>query len=173
MKPNRKPKATASPQHHIKELVPDPQNFRKHNPRNIGLIVDSLQSVGAARSIVIDEHDNILAGNGTVEAAGEAGITKLKIVEADGNEIVAVRRRGLTDEQKKKLALFDNRSSELATWDADLLKQISDINPKFLQGVGFTDEELKELINSVPVEPQDEQHEGDESVTCPKCGHKF
>ncbi len=80
---------------HIKHLKPDSANARKHNPRNIGMIVDSLQEVGASRSIVIDEDDNILAGNGTIEAAAEAGITRLKVVEADGNEIIAVRRRGL------------------------------------------------------------------------------
>ena len=47
----------------IADLTPDPANRRKHNPRNIGMIVESLQKVGAARSIVIDEQGNILAGN--------------------------------------------------------------------------------------------------------------
>lgn len=39
---------------HLKDLTPDKRNARKHNPRNIGMIVDSLHEVGAARSIVID-----------------------------------------------------------------------------------------------------------------------
>ena len=68
------------------------------------MIQESLQQVGAARSIVIDENGVILAGNGTVEAAGQIGIDRVKIIEASGDEIIAVRRSGLTDEQKKKLA---------------------------------------------------------------------
>ena len=72
---------------HIKDLIPDPKNRRKHNPRNIGMLVDALQKVGASRSIVVDEDGVILAGNGVVEAASEAGLTKVQIVEADGETV--------------------------------------------------------------------------------------
>ena len=78
---------------HIKDLVPDPANRRSHNPRNVGMIVDALQQVGAARSIVIDEDNVVQAGNGVVEAAAEAGITKVQVVDVDGSTLVAVRRR--------------------------------------------------------------------------------
>ena len=106
---------------HIKSLVPDPVNRRKHTPRNVGMIVDALHEVGSGRSIVIDEKNEILAGNATVEAAGEAGITKVRVVETDGNEIIAVRRKDLTEEQKRKLAMYDNRAAELAEWDVEQL----------------------------------------------------
>src|SRR5688500_10712002 len=85
------------------------------------MVVDALQQVGAARSIVIDEDNVILAGNGVSEAAAEAGITKVHVVEVDGSTLVAVRRRGLTDEQKRALAIYDNRTGELASWDFDQL----------------------------------------------------
>ena len=101
----------------VRELRRDERNRRKHNGRNIGMIVNALQEVGAARSIVIDEDGTVLAGNGVVEAAAEAGIDRVQIVDADGQTIIAVRRRGLTDEQKRKLALYDNRTAELAEWD--------------------------------------------------------
>ena len=107
---------------HVKDLVPDPENRRKHNPRNLGMVVDALQRVGAARSIVIDENNVVLAGNGVTEAAAEAGITKVQVVDVDGETIVAVRRRGLTPEQKRALAIYDNRAGELAAWDTDQLK---------------------------------------------------
>src|SRR6266496_3464388 len=89
----------------ITDLTPDPHNRRKHNARNVRLLVDALQAVGAARSIVIDERGSVLAGNGVLEAAAEAGLTKLHVVDTDGDTIVAVRRRGLTDDQKRSLAL--------------------------------------------------------------------
>lgn len=41
------------------------------------MIADGLRQVGAARSIVIDEKNVILAGNGVVQAAATAGITRL------------------------------------------------------------------------------------------------
>lgn len=110
---------------HIGELTPDPRNARRHTPRNVGQIVDAMQSVGAARSIVIDEDNVILAGNATVEAAAQAGIERLRIVDADGEEIIAVRRSGLTPEQKTRLALADNRAAELAEWDTDVLAELS------------------------------------------------
>jgi|TARA_R110000824_G_scaffold21078_6_gene78889 hypothetical protein len=87
------------------------------------MIVDALQEVGAGRSIVIDENNKVLAGNATVDAAGEAGITKVRVVEANGEEIIAVRRVGLTEEQKRKLAIYDNRAAELAEWDVEQLME--------------------------------------------------
>lgn len=137
---------------HIKDLVPDPANRRSHNPRNIGMVVDALHQVGAARSIVIDEDDTVLAGNGTIEAAAEAGITRLRIVETDGHEIVAVRRRGLTPEQKRRLALADNRSAELAEWDyAELQAQLRGLEAEGanLLTLGWTQDELDPILNSV------------------------
>jgi DNA modification methylase len=136
---------------HIKDLIPDPKNRRKHNPRNLGMLTDALHKVGAARSIVIDEQNEILAGNGVVEAAADAGITKVQVVEADGNTIVAVRRKGLTPEQKRQLAIYDNRTAELADWDLDRLR--ADLAEGEDLSAFFSDDELSALLES-DVEPK-------------------
>lgn len=129
---------------HIKDLTPDPVNRRKHNPRNVGMLVDALQKVGASRSIVIDEAGTILAGNGVVEAASEAGLTKLQVVEADGETVIAVRRVGLSPEQKRALAIYDNRTAELAEWNVEQLA--ADLtNGEDLTAFFFADE-LKTLL---------------------------
>lgn len=121
---NRKCPTTENPTW-IDELTPDPANARRHSERNIALIAEALVEVGPARSIVIDEHGVILAGNATVQAAQRAGKTRIRVIEADGEELIAVQRRGLTDDQKARLSLFDNRAAELADgWDADVLKQM-------------------------------------------------
>jgi hypothetical protein len=110
----------------VRSLVADPKNRRTHPARNLDLVRESLQSVGAARSIVVDEDDVVLAGNGVAAAAAAAGITNVRIIEASGAELIAVRRRGLTDEQKRALALFDNRTAELAEWDFEQLGEDRD-----------------------------------------------
>jgi len=106
----------------VRSLVADPKNRRTHPARNLDMVRDSLQSVGAARSIVIDEDDTILAGNGVTAAALAAGIKTVRIIEATGEELIAVRRRGLTPEQKRVLALYDNRTAELAEWNFEQLR---------------------------------------------------
>lgn len=131
---------------HLRDLVPDKHNARRHSPRNIGMIADALREVGAARSIVISEDNTILAGNGVVEAAAEAGIERVKVVEADGETIIAVRRTGLTAAQKTRLALFDNRASDLSDWDADVLAGLQDDGVD-LSGLWGKDE-LAELLDA-------------------------
>jgi len=118
----------------IADLKFDPQNARVRTAKGEAMIQKSLQEVGAARSIVIDEDGIILAGNGTVEAAGQVGIENVVIVEASGDEIIAVRRVGLTDEQKKKLAYYDNRTGDEAEWDMEQVAR------DLLGGYDFLDE---------------------------------
>lgn len=119
------PEPGSGPVTHVGQLLPDRRNARKHNPRNIGVITDSLQAVGAARSIVIDEADVVLAGNGVLEAAAEAGITKVLVVDADGETIVAVRRSGLTQAQKHRLAIDDNRANDLSEFDDEVMREFA------------------------------------------------
>lgn len=150
---------------HISELKPDPENARLHTPRNVGMIVDALQEVGAARSIVIDEDNTVLAGNATVEAAGQVDMTRVRVVEASGNEIIAVRRRGLSEEQKKRLALFDNRANELSAWNTDILKTLSEIDLQKL----FLPFELTKLgFDTFENNPRDEWKEMPEFENTPR-----
>ena len=74
----------------LSDLTADPKNARRHTPRNISMIADSLKAVGGARSIVIDERGHVLAGNATVEAAAKAGVhalTRCAAVEAAELEV--------------------------------------------------------------------------------------
>ncbi len=130
----------------LDELTPDPRNARRHTDRNLSTIGASLRDVGAARSVVVDEDGVVLAGNATVRAAASAGFSRVRIVDADGTELIAVRRSGLTPEQKRRLALFDNRAAELAEWDTDVLASLADDTD--LSGL-WDDDELGELLASV------------------------
>jgi hypothetical protein len=127
---------TASQPNNITDLIADPNNARKRTAQSRALIQESLKSFGAARSIVIDESNTILAGNGTVEAAAAQGINRVRVIETDGDEIIAVKRSGLSDSDKVGLALADNRTSDLAEWDAQMLQSLAaehDVAPWFLE----------------------------------------
>jgi len=134
----------------INDLQNDHKNARKRTDRSSKLIKESLQKFGAARSIVIDENNRILAGNGTIAGAKAAGIKNLKVIETDGNEIIAVKRTGLSEDEKVGLALADNRTSDLSEWDLNMLEELSqehDLEP------WFDNDDLKELLGETEVLP--------------------
>lgn len=155
----------------LADLVADPKNARKHTERNVATIETALRKVGAARSIVIDEAGVVLAGNATMQAAAKAGITKIRVVETDGTELVAVRRSGLSTKQKAELAVYDNRAAELAGgWDGDALKLLAADGLDL--GDLFSDREIEKLglstrsagradANTVPDERRTSIHPGD------------
>ena len=135
----------------LADLTPDKANARRHSPRSVGLIETALGEVGAARSIVIDETGRILAGNATVEAAARAGIERVKVVEATGNELVAVRRTGLTKRQKTRLALLDNAPNSPEAnpiyWEAEQLAALVEADRTLLADILY-DDEIMELVKS-------------------------
>ena len=136
----------------ITSLQSDHKNARRRTDRSSDLIKESLQRYGAARSIVIDEDNRILAGNGTIDGAKAAGIKNVRIIETDGDEIIAVRRTGLSEEQKVGLALADNRTADLSEWDQEMLHQLSeehDLSPWFNQ------DDLDELLAVTELEPEE------------------
>ena len=162
----------------IHDLKPDKRNPRKHSTRNLEMIRRSLSEVGAARSIVISSDNEVLAGNGVIEAAAQAGIERVRVVEADGNEIIAVRRTGLTEEQKRKIVYYDNRTAELAEWDWAMVREDSESG---LDLSHVFDAPQLEALFSLPtfpeVRPDDCVEEGKEEngewIECPACGHKW
>jgi ParB-like chromosome segregation protein Spo0J len=160
----------------LEDLKQDSVNARKHNPRNVNMIVDSIHELGCGRSILIDEDGVIIAGNATYEALVEAGITKVRVVEGNGDEIVAVQRVDLTKLEKTRLALYDNRASELSSWDTGVLETLAAVDNLF-DNI-FSNKELAVLLGD-DYEPDIEEKsdgghaEGNRVVVCPECQHKF
>ena len=66
------------------QLKNDHKNARRRTDRSSALIKESLQRYGAGRSIVIDEENRILAGNGTIAGARAAGIKNVRVIETEG-----------------------------------------------------------------------------------------
>ena len=100
----------------LSELTPDPRNANKGTERGRDALEHSLRSYGAGRSILLDKHGTIIAGNKTAETAADIGIDEVVVVETDGNKVVAVKRTDLDlakDPAARELAYADNRVSEL------------------------------------------------------------
>lgn len=114
---------------HIKDLKFDDKNFNKHTEYGMSLLEKSLRENGAGRSILIDKDNNIIAGNGIVEAAGSVGLEKVKIVETSGDEIIAVKRTDLKLDSKKgrEMALADNATASIdLDWNDELISEEAD-----------------------------------------------
>lgn len=113
----------------IKDLRFDDKNFNKHTEYGMSLLEKSLRENGAGRSILIDKDNNIIAGNGIIEAAGQAGFEKVKIVETTGDEIIAVKRTDLKLDSKKgrEMALADNATASIdLDWNDELISEEAD-----------------------------------------------
>ena len=159
----------------IKDLKSDHKNARRRTDRSAELIKESLQRYGAARSIVIDEDNRILAGNGTIEGAKEAGINRIRVIETDGDEVIAVRRTGLTEEQKVGLALADNRTADLSEWDQEMLNRLGEQHDISLF---FSQDDLDGILETdVETLPPEDFDEVDDDITtehrCPSCGYEW
>lgn len=160
---------------HIGDLVPDPQNARRRTERSAGLISKSLEENGFGRSVLIDGQNRIVAGHGTIDGASEVGLTKVVVVETDGTEVVAIRRKNLSPLQARRLAYFDNRCAELSEWAPDVVKVDLEQAPAVLEGL-FTPKELTKITNQPVAENiglTTTETKTTRSVCCPNCGTSF
>ena len=108
--------------------MPDNKNFNKGTEYGDRLMDESLRKFGLARSIVIDKNNRIIAGNKTAEKAADIGFTDVLVVEVDGNQLVAVKRKDIDLDSAKgrELALADNATSKAnLAWDESLIEEVS------------------------------------------------
>lgn len=96
----------------IEDLIPYENNPRK-NDKAVEAVKESIKQCGYISPIIIDESNVILAGHTRLKAFYELGT----------EEIECMRVSGLTEEQKKKFRLLDNKVGEIAEWDFDQLAE--------------------------------------------------
>lgn len=131
----------------ISDLKFDDKNFNKHTEYGMSLIEKSLRENGAGRSILIDKDNNIIAGNGVVESAGQIGLDNVKVVETTGDEIIAVKRTDISLNSKKgrKLALADNSTAKAdLEWDFENI--LDELTPEEAKDWGV--QEIKTGLDS-------------------------
>jgi len=158
------------------DLTPDAQNANKGTQRGLAMLDHSLRQYGAGRSILVDKHGRVIAGNKTLERAVDVGLDDVLVVETDGHQLVAVKRTDLdleTDPAARQLAYADNRVGQV-----DLEFDAEQIAADLTSGVDlsalWSEAEMQSFIVPDQFPEYDESVADDvEYITCPQCGHKW
>lgn len=110
----------------IEKLKFDEHNFNLHTHDGMQKLERSIAEFGYGRSIVLDKDDNIIGGNGVVETAKKMGCKKVRVIETEGDELIAVKRKDLSIDSKegRSLALADNAvAASNLNWNRDELEK--------------------------------------------------
>lgn len=153
----------------IEELKFDKKNFNKHTEYGMSLLEKSLREFGAGRSVLVDKDDNIIAGNGIVESAANAGITRTRVVETTGDELVVVKRIDVVLDSKKgrRMAFADNATASAdLEWDNENVKSELTKDDTDDWGVDIDWDEPEEVV-------EDEAPEVDETTADSELGKVY
>lgn len=153
------------------EVKFDKNNYRVHSEENKNLIKKSLKDCGVGRSILVDADDCIIAGNGVYSQAKNMDFEK-EVIETDGKELVVIVRTDLhtKDIKRKKLAVYDNSSSDMSEFDLDMLQADFDEDSLVDMGIELKRASNKEYHNS---EIDLDDLTNDLDCVCPQCGMEF
>lgn len=108
----------------LSKIKPYAKNPRK-NDGAVDAVAESIRQCGYCAPIVVDEDYVILAGHTRYKALKKLGWAEAEVVV----------RAGLTDEQKRKYRLLDNKTNEFAGWDFELLE--SELDGLDFEGFDF------------------------------------
>jgi DNA modification methylase len=128
----------------IDKLIPYARNARTHSDAQIAQIAASIAEFGFNAPILVDSSAGIIAGHGRLLAARKLKLEQVPVVILDH----------LTENQKRAYILADNKLAELAGWDEEMLRlelQALEQDGFDLEVVGFTDQELAELLGEPEV----------------------
>jgi DNA modification methylase len=134
----------------IRKLRPNKRNSRTHSKKQIRQVANSILRFGWTYPILIDENDIILAGHARYEAALLLGLQEVPVIVVTG----------LSDAEKRALALADNKIAANAGWDRKLLSEelgeLAKLLPECnldLEITGFEPAEIDSLLGDL-VDPE-------------------
>lgn len=113
----------------------------KNNPRNnenaVEAVAESIKQCGYIAPIIVDENFIILAGHTRYKALKQLGKKSAEVVV----------KSGLTEEQKKKYRILDNKTNEFADWDFTKLEE--ELHGLDFEGFDFDFGELEEIAQEI------------------------
>lgn len=96
----------------LKDIHPYENNPRK-NDEAVAYVMESIKQCTYVAPIIVDEDGIILAGHTRWKALKKLGKKEAEVII----------KAGLSEEQKRKYRILDNKTNEFAEWDDDLLRQ--------------------------------------------------
>ncbi|MBM5800001.1 MAG: site-specific DNA-methyltransferase [Cyanobacteria bacterium K_DeepCast_35m_m2_023] len=139
----------------LSRLKPYERNARTHSTEQIAQIAASIVEFGFTNPLLVDSSDGIIAGHGRLQAAQELGLSTVPVVVLDH----------LSDRQRRAYILADNQLALNAGWDLELLRtELQDLvaDDFDLSVIGFSDEELSDLLPEIEELAPEEQGDPDE-----------
>lgn len=139
------------------DLIPYENNPRV-NDYAVKKVMESIKEYGFTNPILVDADMVIIAGHTRREASILAGLERVPYIVKDD----------LTPDQVKAYRIADNKLSELATWDEEMLKEelfsLKEVDYP-LEVMGFTEIDLNNLFEEKP-EPKPKKTK-EEKTTLP------
>lgn len=118
----------------IDKLIPYINNPRL-NDGAVDKVASSIKNFGFKNPIIIDKDNEIIAGHTRLKAARKLGL----------DEVPTIKVEDLTDKQIKAFRIADNKTSEFAEWDMELLEiELEGLEDEF---TGFDLDELDDLFH--------------------------
>ena len=138
----------------IDKLRPYPNNPR-YNDDAAEAVEESIEQVGYITPIIVDENYQILAGHTRWKALNHLAEEEIEVIVVTG----------LTEEQKRKFRLLDNKTAEITEWDLDKLQE--ELDGLDFGNFDFWSKELEKMADKAIAEhPQPDE----KIVICPRCG---
>ena len=119
------------------DLVKPEKNVRIHTEQQLKEFQRSVKMFGQIRPIVVDENNVILAGNGLYETLIAMGKETADVYKYDN----------LTENQKKKLKIADNKIFSLGIENLDTLNSFLEDLQGDLDIPGFDEDILKQMVS--------------------------
>jgi DNA modification methylase len=128
----------------VTALTANPRNARTHDDKQVALIAASMRQFGFTNPILIDDNGMVLAGHARLEAAKRLGRATVPTVALDG----------LSNAEKRAYVLADNRLTEKAGWDLEIvgeeLKFLCDFELDFDVSItGFDTVDIDRLVEGL------------------------
>lgn len=120
----------------LKDLVRPERNIRIHTEKQLAEFERSVRMFGQIRPIVIDENNIILAGNGLYET----------LLRMNREEALVYKYEDLTEAQKKKLMIADNKIFSLGIENLDTLNEFLEELEGDLDIPGFDEDILRQMV---------------------------
>ena len=136
----------------IDKVIPYARNPRI-NDSAVDSVVASIKEFGWQQPVVVDKENVIIAGHTRHLAARQLDMKKIPVHVATN----------LTPNQVKAYRLADNRVSENASWDYELLKlEFADLPDNDLITTGFSEEEISNVLDGWSADFDVSVNDGDE-----------